>query len=72
MQGKVEATTEDVPATGRPPCSPYCLTVHRVGLQAVSRVHSIPHLQGKQRQAAPVTVMKEGLQEKAPWGVGSH
>lgn len=58
MQGKVEAATEDTPATGRPPCSPYRLGVHRVGLQAVPRVHSIPHLQGKQRQTAPDTVMK--------------
>lgn len=81
MQGKVKAATEDAPATGRPPCSPYCLTVHRVGLQAVPRVHSIPHLQGKQRQAAPDTIMKafrkelprhceEELQERTPRGVG--
>ena len=61
MQGKVEAATENAPATGRPPRSPYGLTVHRVGLQAVPRVHSIPYLQGKHREAESDTVVSAVL-----------
>lgn len=71
MQSKVEATTEDAPATGRPPCSPHRLTVHRVGLQAVPGVHSIPHLQGRQRQVAPDMVMK-AYRKGSPRELGCH
>ena len=47
MQGEVEATTEDALATGGPQGGPHRLTVQAVGLQAASRVHGVPHLQGK-------------------------